>query len=182
MSCAWTYGILFCVGRYSVHPKWFVRLVLVDYTRHFQDLHHPVTASLARETTTLIRHSRVSAQSATPVHLEPLGKSWLQKFRSRHSVVETGHTTRLDQQRIDGTEPELLKKWLAAYKAKMDEHQYPPAYFFNMDETGYAIGSSQSSPCLMTNDPIRNGLMTKKPTSGKATKSVCRETRMGHYS
>ena len=146
-------------------------LVLVDYIRRLKELHHPASASLARETASLIRHNRLSAESTDPVPIEPLGKSWLQKFKTRHPVVESAYTTHLDQQRIDGTHPEYLQKWFNAVREKLDEHQYPPSHIYNMDETGYAIGSTQSSPCLTTKDPIIDGLMTKKAASGKPTKA-----------
>ena len=146
-------------------------LVLVDYICRLQDLHHPATATLVRDTASLIRQNRINAETSTNVQLEPMGQSWLQKFKKRHPTVQSDHTTWLDQLRIDGTQPELLEKWILAYKAKIDEHHYPPSHIYNMDETGYAIGSSQSSPCVVTKDPLKDGLISKKAASGKPTKA-----------
>lgn len=51
--------------------------------------------------------------------------------------------------RIDGTAPDILRKWFDEYKGLIDRHHYRPSEIFNMDETGFAIGATQRSQVLV---------------------------------
>ena len=86
----------------------------------------------------------------SPDHpIESVGKKWISKFKKRHPEVASVWTKPMERARIDGTTPELLGKWFTELKALMDKNRYLPENTFNMDETGYSIGTSQSSRVLI---------------------------------
>ena len=55
----------------------------------------------------------------------------------------------MERARVCGTTPELLDKWFTELKALMNKNGYLPESILNMDETGYSIGTSQSSQVLV---------------------------------
>ncbi len=54
----------------------------------------------------------------------------------------------LDMARYRGATKENIKPYLTKLKALYNRHQYPPSQIYNMDESGYGIGVTQSSQVL----------------------------------
>lgn len=70
--------------------------------------------------------------------------SALDKRRSRVSGLG-----QIERARYDGVNSEALSKWFYSVRALMDEHQYRPSQIYNMDESGFAAGASQTSRALV---------------------------------
>ena len=87
-----------------------------------------------------------------PPSTPPLGQHWIQKFLGRHPDVVSVWTRCIDTCRLDGASPEQLAPWFAEMGALLQLHRYSPYNIFNMDETGFGIGTSQATRVLTVVD------------------------------
>jgi len=144
---------------------------LIDYIRRSSLLGHPPPPYMVYETADAIRRNRVLIQtSPTSLPLPPLGHTWLDKFRKRHPEVTSVWTRQLDTSRLDAAVPENLAPWFAEVGTILDRNRYQPENIFNMDETGYGIGTTQSTRCLVIRDREEGtgkGKKATKATSGR---------------
>jgi hypothetical protein len=76
----------------------------------------------------------------------------------------------MDKSRIDGCAPEKLSPFYAELKVLLDRHQYPPSNIFNMDETGIAIGTTQSSRVIAFTECERGQPKAKKAWKAGSTR------------
>ncbi|KYG40615.1 hypothetical protein M433DRAFT_160164, partial [Acidomyces richmondensis BFW] len=83
--------------------------------------------------------------SKTPPYLHPLGKGWLDRFRTRHPQIQGIWTRQIEGVRHNAISVAALKTWFDAVTELFLQHQYPAERTYNMDESGFAIGASQSS-------------------------------------
>ncbi len=138
---------------------------LVDYIRRTSLLGNPPTCQLVCETAEAIRKNRVEAHSGP---LGSLGKHWLDRFRKRHPEISTTWTRQLDTARHDATTTENVAPWFAEMGTMIDRHHYKPENIYNMDETGFGIGLTQSTRVLVIRDGgKRSGKKATKATSGR---------------
>jgi len=68
---------------------------------------------------------------------------------------------------MHGTTVEKLKPWFDEMTEVLNKHHYPPEYIFNMDETGYALGATQSTRVLAVVERGEKGGKAWKSASGK---------------
>ena len=66
----------------------------------------------------------------------------------------------LDTSRLRGASIQQLTTWLAKTDSLLRRHDYKPSNIFNMDKTGMAIGSMQSTWVVAIVD---KGTVTKLP-------------------
>ena len=128
----------------------------MDYIHRMSLIGHPPTHDEIRKIANYLRRSRLLA---TPVEITPtssvsssvplLGKNWINKFCRRHPSVVLTWTRALDTARIDGDTLQNLVAWFAELRGLYDRHGYAPENIYNMEETGFAIGSAQST-CVLT--------------------------------
>ena len=154
-------------------------LSLVDYIRRMSLIGHPPTHDETREIANYLRRSRLST---TPVEITPtsslsssvplLGKNWIDKFRGRHPSVVSAWTRALDTARIDGDTPEKLVAWFAELRDLYHRHGYAPENMYNMDETGFAIGSAQSTRVLTVFEIRKTARASKADHRGEWTTSI----------
>ena len=81
-------------------------------------------------------------------HDTPLGVNWADKFRSRHTQVLAMWTRLIDTSRLAGASPDQLAPWFAEAGLLMTRHQIKPSNIFNMDKTGFGIGTMQATRVL----------------------------------
>ncbi len=115
---------------------------LVDYIRRLSLLSLPPQPSLVLETAEHLRNNCLLINTPLPANPIPsLGSNWLQKFRKHHP-------SQIDTSRLDGSCPEKLAVWFAEMASILHQNSYNPADIYNKDETGYAIGATQSTRVL----------------------------------
>src|SRR6266496_4724977 len=104
----------------------------------------PARHSTVREMAEAIRLRRVSeinACNAELISYEPLGKNWVSRFVKRHPQLGTARGRAIESSRIKETTPEKLRQWFDEFKRFVDEHNVDPKNIYNMDETGFSIGT-----------------------------------------
>ena len=139
---------------------------LIEYIRRQSLMGHPPPSCIVYETAEAIRQNRLPPPSSP---LQPLGKNWLSKFRSRHPKVSSVWSRQLDTSRSEAVTVENLAPWFAEVGMMVDRHRYKPENIYNMDETGHGIGLTQSTRVLVVRDYGAEGKGMRKSKASKAT-------------
>jgi len=135
---------------------------LVRWIERYSIAGSPISSPLLLELAQLIRTKRVRyASSITePItFLHPIGHEWLYRFIERNPTIKSIYTNQMSAQRYDGANYEAIKRWFDAVAEKSLEHEYKPCNMWNMDESGFGIGESQSTKVLI---PITSQHKNKK--------------------
>ena len=118
---------------------------------------HPASPKVIKDVTSLIRQNRLQITMSPTYPITPLGHNWISKFKARHLEVRSTWTHAMDGARIDGTAPDVLKKWFTELRTIMDTNQYlsttstlepsPPSQINNASSSsmGMAATSAQNS-------------------------------------
>jgi len=120
--------------------RWITRLTRTGF---------PASPALAVEMAEEIRRERVQLAKAATTTLRPIGENWLNRFKSRMPDIAGIWTRQMDTARFKATNHEGVKRWFDAVTELWLEHQYNPSHVYNMDESGFAVGASQSSRALV---------------------------------
>ena len=114
----------------------------------------PITLTFARELAEEIRRSRY-ALSTTPTSYPPLGIKWLERFRKRHPSITSVFSRSIEASRIEAFSYAIVNAFFDALSDLFIENGYPPDAIFNVDETGFALGTTQSSKVLVGKEGTR---------------------------
>ena len=120
--------------------RWITRLTRTGY---------PASPKLAIEMAEEIRRGRIQLSGQSIIIARPIGYSWLERFKMRHPEINSIWTRQLDSARFNAVNYEGVRRWFDAVSELMIEHQYPAHHIYNMDESGFAIGDSQTSRALI---------------------------------
>jgi hypothetical protein len=120
--------------------RWITRLTRTGF---------PASPALAVEMAEEIRRERVQLARAATSTLRPIGENWLNRFKSRMPDIAGIWTRQIDAARYKATNHEGVKRWFDAVTELWVEHQYTPSHVYNMDESGFTVGASQSSRALV---------------------------------
>lgn len=94
-----------------------------------------------------VRHA--SSASTSPPHVPQIGQEWIYRFLQRHSEVKTIYARQMDAARFNGATFDIVKRWFDAMEGKVQERKYEHRNMWNMDESGFGIGESQTTKCLI---------------------------------
>lgn len=130
-------------------PKVFEEKTLVKWLSNLTRAGFPASPALLVEMAEEVRRSRFKLSEGPPPQLQPLGKNWSLKFRTRYPDIKGAWTRQIERARYEGVNSETLSRWFDAVRALMDEHRYAPSQIYNMDESGFAVGTSQASRALV---------------------------------
>jgi hypothetical protein len=114
----------------------------------------PITLPLTRDLAEEIRLSRFRLCS-TPTSYPPLGKRWLDKFRKRYPELKTVYSRALDASRFEGVTYPIVNAYFDALTDLFLENSYPSDAIFNVDETGFALGTTLPSKVLIRGGDTR---------------------------
>jgi len=120
---------------------------------------YPPRKSQLREMAEDIRQQRVSQindASITLVEYPPIGMEWPERFIQRHSnCLKMTFARRIDARRMKETTVDAILRWLNTMRQTIEEDQVDPQNIYNMDESGFAIGSNLGA-CVIVNAQIRS--------------------------
>jgi hypothetical protein len=94
--------------------------------------------------------------------METIGDQWIQRFLRRHSELATVRLRSMEMGRVKDTSPKRLSKWFADLKSVIDEFNIHTENIYNMDESGFAIGTVERSVTIINAD-IRTHLQKANP-------------------
>ncbi|KAM0711415.1 hypothetical protein Q7P35_002155 [Cladosporium inversicolor] len=121
--------------------RWLTRLTNTGF---------PASPALAIEMAEEIRLGRLQLSKTPPPSLRPISERWIDRFRARHPEILSVWTRQIERARHDATSSETLETWFDAVTELRIAHHYPPECIYNMDESGFAIGASQTSRALVS--------------------------------
>ena len=119
--------------------RWITQLTRTGY---------PASPALALEMAETIRSQRYQLSKQAP-HRRPIGKHWLDRFRIRYPEIQGVWTRQIESARYTALNSTTVQGWFDAVTDLYIQHQYPPDCIYNMDESGFAVGASQSSRALV---------------------------------
>ena len=123
--------------------RWITHLTITGY---------PASPKLVLEMAEEIRRERVflaPQATAGSLGLRPIGHNWLTRFKQRNPDISGIWTRQITNSRFKAATQKIIKPWFDAVTELCLEHRYPPEHRYNMDESGFAIGTSQSSRVLI---------------------------------
>ena len=124
--------------------RWITRITATGY---------PATHPLLREMAQIIRLRRVAQINDSSIELvsyPPLSKDWVQRFLKRHPQLGTVFSLSIEASRIKEATPERLMRWFNEFKRVIDEENIRLEDIYNMDETGFALGTLAQT-CVIVN-------------------------------
>lgn len=128
---------------------------LVKWITHYTAAGTPLSPSLLVELAELIRQKRVrvaSGSDAVAKTIAPIGQEWIYRFLNRHPTVQGLYARQIENARFNGATPEIVQNWFDAFAASSRDHSYEPRDVWNMDESGFAVGDSQTTRVIVPCD------------------------------
>jgi hypothetical protein len=121
---------------------------LLKYISRLSKSGYPITLLLTRDLAEEIRLSRFRL-SSTPTSYPPISKRWIDRFRKRYPELKTVYSRALDTGRFEGVNYPVVNAYLDALTDLFLENPYPSDAIFNIDETGFALGTTLPSKVLI---------------------------------
>jgi hypothetical protein len=106
----------------------------------------PVTLQLVNILASEIQTKRSSNHDEN--RLSPISDRWVDRSRTRHSRVKTCFLRTIDTARSTALDFSRIKSYFDNLGEVLREHKYPPSAIYNVDGTGFSIGSSRKSVVL----------------------------------
>jgi hypothetical protein len=107
-------------------------------------------------------HAMTLEPTINTMAMETIGDQWIQRFIGRHPELATIHLRSMEMGRVKDTSPERLSKWFSDLKSVIDEFNIRIENIYNMDESGFAIGTVERSVTII-NAEIRTRLQKANP-------------------
>jgi hypothetical protein len=104
----------------------------------------PITLEIVRFLAEEIQKSRFLNLDPTPTY-PPISPRWVDRFRARHPRIKTCFSRPIDSQRSEALDYSTLKSYFDRLGDILRQNKYPPSAIFNVDETGFSIGSTRGS-------------------------------------
>jgi hypothetical protein len=103
----------------------------------------PLVKNLAEEIQSNRFTSRAESEKSN------ISSRWIDRFRARHPTLETCFTRPIDALRFEGLEYSKVKSYFDGLSEAIQRERYPPSAIFNVDETGFSLGSIRKSVVLL---------------------------------
>jgi hypothetical protein len=107
----------------------------------------PITLQLVKILASEIQTKRSSNYDENK--LSPISDRWVDRFRTRHPRIKTCFSRTIDVARSTALDFSTIKSYFDNLGKVLREHKYPPSTIYNVDETGFSIGSSKKSVVLL---------------------------------
>jgi hypothetical protein len=114
----------------------------------------PITLPLTRDLAEEIRLSRFRL-SSTPTSYPPISKRWIDRFRKRYPELKTIYSRALDASRFEGVNYPVVNAYFDALTDLFLKNSYPSDAIFNVDECGFALGTTLPSKVLIRRGDTR---------------------------
>ena len=120
--------------------RWVTRLTSTGF---------PASPALVVEMADEIRRGRLQLSRSMASPARPIGEHWIDRFRTRHTELSSIWTCQIESARYTAVSIGAVQTWFDAVADLCLAHQYDPSSIYNMDESGFAVGTSQSSRVLV---------------------------------
>jgi hypothetical protein len=107
----------------------------------------PVTRQLVKILASEIQSERSSNHNEN--QSSPISDQWVDRFRTQHPRIKTCFSRTIDAARSTALDFSTIRSYFDNLGKVLREHKYPPSAIYNVDETGFSIGSSRKSVVLL---------------------------------
>ena len=119
----------------------------------------PITLKLVKISASEIQSKRISKDDENEI--SHISDRWVDRFRTRHPRIKTCFSRTIDTARSTALDFSTIKSYFDNLGELLREHKYPPSAIYNVDETGFSIGSSRKSVVLL--DQLNQRREKKQP-------------------
>ena len=112
----------------------------------------PVSPKFTRELAFEIRRSRVPLSTPNPSSTTSIsrpGKRWIDRLYTRYPEIKGAWSRQLESSRYNGTRYSIVESYFSSLTELFISNTYAPEDIYNVDESGFAIGASQTSRVLI---------------------------------
>ena len=120
---------------------------LENWIYYAAKLGSPITLQLVKILASEIQSKRGSRNDEN--ELSPISDRWVDHFRTCHLRIKTCFSRTIDTARSTALDFSTIKSYFDNLGEVLCEHKYPPSAIYNVDETGFSIGSSRKSVVLL---------------------------------
>jgi transposase-like protein len=132
---------------------------LIAYIQRCDAQGFPIRHGMLREAGEYLLQKRDSDPRRRTLSAPQVSKAWSTRFVKRHPFLQTVMSKPREQSRANACTRENLLKWFEVFKNTMDKYKFDIGNIYNIDETGFQIGTTSKSYVIV--DKRQN-------TSGKA--------------
>jgi hypothetical protein len=79
----------------------------------------------------------------------PISDRWVDRFRTRHPRIKTCFSRTIDTAQSTALDFSTIKSYFNNLGEVLRKHKYPLSAIYNVNETGFSIGSSRKSVVLL---------------------------------
>jgi hypothetical protein len=120
---------------------------LVIWISNASKLGVPTPLPLVKILTEEIQSNRFTSRAKSEKSY--ISPRWIDRFRARHPTLETCFTRPIDALRFEGLEYSKVKSYFDGLSEAIQRERYPASAIFNVDETGFSLGSTRKSVVLL---------------------------------
>ena len=125
---------------------------LAKWLTHLTASGFPARHAILRDMAEEIRKDRISKindHSIILVSYPPIGKNWVHRFLGRHPKLQTAITRSIEAARIKEVTRDAINNWFDIFAATLEDYQITMENVYNMDETGFPIGTIQTARVIV---------------------------------
>ena len=104
--------------------------------------------------------AQINDATITLVNYPPIGIEWITRFIKRHSTLQTLYARQIDSSRVKETTVEAITRWLNTVQEILHQYNIRQKNVYNIDETGFAIGSTQAA-CVLIDARLRSKIQAQ---------------------
>jgi len=93
-----------------------------------------------------------SGNEALVKTIDYIDYEWLYRFLNRHEKLKGIYTRQIENLRYDRASFKVVKSWFDTVAQLVREHSYEHHNIWNIDESGFGVGESQSTRILVSID------------------------------
>ena len=126
--------------------KWIKELTISGYS-----LGHRLLKEIAEELRRKQTYNldNMSSSSLEPIPNYQLGQNWVPRFIQRHPHLRVVIGRQIESVQMDRATKEVLGEWFDAYKKLVLEEKIAQENTYNMDESGFSIGTMESTRIII---------------------------------
>lgn len=124
----------------KILARWITRLTRTGF---------PASPALAIEMAEEIPRGRIQLSKASAPSSRPIGQKWLTRFKFRMPDIAGMWTRQIVTARFKAANCEGVKRWFDTVTEVWVENQLAPDHVYNMNESDFAVGATQSSRALV---------------------------------
>ena len=128
---------------------------------------------MLREAAEYLLQKRDSDPRRRTLSLPRISKTWSTRFVNRHPFLQSLISKSIERSRDTACNKENLLKWFEVFKNTMDKHKFEISNIYNVDETGFQIGTTSKSYVIIDKRQNSSG---KIGTSSKGENITAIET------